>query len=177
MLGQRIGGAIPLAVQQLVLVGFGLLPLGRDSNEEAGVVAPGRADRGDPAPEVPQRSGIHLTTVAARRGQADRPVELRTVAQHDANLFEALARRGDVVGQPAPLDREFGARLAIVEAGAVPLPARVVIVVVDRAAGVDRGARREFERRVTPQQVGGETAPVVAHQVNRPGRPRHHRTV
>ncbi len=175
----------------------GDLARGRRRDEEAGVVAPWCAPRGDPVGEV--------MDIAGREAQAFGPAQVEEAAgalvhrgalggeaglllgipgqevgavlapsQEDARLLECLADHGNPVGQPARIEPQQRAGPRIGATGADRLRFGTPVQRVDRTAGEHVGPADEVGAQVAPHHQHLERSPArgrrsVAYQHHRGG--------
>ncbi len=160
---ERLARAHPDAVHGFRAVVRALLARRRAGDEEARAEAARPARRGDPVAVVGDFLRVDEKPFAFQEfaeGQGARVQgfsrgfqffsprgidgkALLVESQQDARLFEALARRGDPVGEAARSEAQARARLRVVEAAHASRRAFAGVVRIERATGKHVGAGQE----------------------------------
>ena len=183
---ERLSRLDPEVVDRLGGVVRAFLPRGREGDEEARVEAPAAPGLRDPVAVVGERAGGNVQVLALEqleertrtllhellRARRKHRVSVRVAGEQHAGLLEALAYRGDVIGQPAARESQPLVRLRLGEAEHA---ARRGVACVERASGeyVRAAQERGVLRPLQHQRLEAARARAQEHQGG--GRPRQHR--
>ena len=182
---QCLGGTDPEALDGLLVVVQRLLVSRQFRDEEPGVEPASFADRRDPVVDVVRRGQVEHEVVAPAQfdqrqravvdlvailvAQRQRAAGARRGEQH-TGLLEALADRGDPVGETAAVDAELAAGGLVVETAAEPRDVVRAVDAVDPTSGehehpgTEHGVRRASQHE---DLEAGCTLGCVAHHHHR----------